>query len=50
MTIDTSQQTYGQHLMCISANKTFMLQIINKIIPIRPQVFAQNYDCGFMMN
>lgn len=34
--IDDSQQKYGQHIMCISADKLYMTTMINKILPIYP--------------
>ena len=46
MTIDISQQKFGQHLMCISGDKKFMVSMISKLIPIRPLTYVQNYDCS----
>ncbi len=49
-TINISQQRYGQHFMCISGDKQLMLKLIPKIIPIRPYIFQQYYDCQKLLN
>jgi hypothetical protein len=49
-TISLSQQKYGQHILCISGDKQFMLKMMTKIMPIRPFTYSQNYDCQTIMN
>lgn len=49
-TIDLSQQKFGQHFLCISGDKPMMLNLIPKIMPIRPYVYNQNYDCQKLLN
>lgn len=49
-TINISQQKYGQHLLCISGDKLFMLNLITKVMPIRPNVYNLNYDCQKILN
>ncbi len=37
-------------MLCISGNKQFMLNMMNRIMPIRPFVYNQNYDCQDIIN
>jgi len=49
-TINPTQQKYGQHILCISGDRQFMLKMIAKVMPIRPFIYTQNFDCQTIIN
>ena len=43
-TIDSSQSIYGQHVFCLTLNDDILGELITKIIPIRPYIYATNLN------
>lgn len=42
-TISANQKIYGQHIFCLSIDGPTFYDLISKILPIRPFLYAQNF-------
>lgn len=43
-TIDSSETIYGQHVFCLSIDNVTVYDLITKILPIKPYIYAQNLN------
>lgn len=43
-TIDASETIYGQHVFCLSIDNVTLYDLIAKILPIKPFIYAQNLN------
>lgn len=50
-TIDSKQTIYGQHVFCLSLDTKTFYDILNKLLPTKPYIYAQNFaNVNYMAN
>ena len=48
--IQSSQEKYGQHIFCLSIDDTIVGDLITRVIPIRPYIYANNLNNEGVIN
>ena len=42
--IELSEEKYGQHAFCLSLDRTMVGNMITKVLPIKPYIYATNLN------
>lgn len=49
-TIDSSETIYGQHAFCLTLDDSILSDLVSKLLPIRPYMYATNFNNPNVIN